>query len=111
MILPDKTTIHYWYKKPVNLIKHQLERILSAEQLDALKTVNFTIGGDHGGGKFVLHGSCFYVSTVKKFSHVFQIASVSQSKDDISILKATVLSRYTCSRCQRPQVLYTNPQP
>jgi hypothetical protein len=39
MILPDKTTIHYWYKKPDELIKHQLERIISAEQLDGLKRV------------------------------------------------------------------------
>jgi hypothetical protein len=34
MMLPDKTAIHYWYKKSDKLIKHQLERIISAGQLD-----------------------------------------------------------------------------
>ncbi len=40
----------------------------------------------------MLCSSCFYVFTVKKISCLFQITSISHSKDDISILKTTVLN-------------------
>jgi hypothetical protein len=93
MTLPDKTIIHYWYKKPDELIEHQLERLISAEQLDGLKRVDFTIGRDHGGGKFcVTLKLLLRFSSKQTFSRLFQIASVSHSKDDISILKITVLN-------------------
>jgi hypothetical protein len=92
MILPDKTTVHYWYKRPDELMK-QLERIISAEQIDGLKRVDFTLGGDHGGGKFrVTLKLLLRFHSKKTFSRLFQIASVSHSKDDISILKTTVLN-------------------
>jgi hypothetical protein len=50
--LADKTNIHYWYKVPDELIKHQLGKIISPNQLLNLKRSDFTIGGDHGGGEF-----------------------------------------------------------
>jgi hypothetical protein len=51
-ILEDKTCISFWYNSPDELIQHQLKNMVMAEQLEGLQRVDFTIGGDHGGGKF-----------------------------------------------------------
>jgi hypothetical protein len=51
-ILEDKTVIPFWYKLPDQLMKHQLKSMVTAEQLEGRQRVDFTIGGDHGGGKF-----------------------------------------------------------
>jgi hypothetical protein len=51
-----------------------------------------TIGGDHGGGKF-----CMTLKVLFCFEHnpsisfLFQIGSVSHSKDDLIILSSTIL--------------------
>jgi hypothetical protein len=63
MVLEDKTVIPYWNKLPNEL------------------RVNFTVGGNHGGGKF----------RMKSISRLYQIASVEHSNDETEILKATVL--------------------
>jgi hypothetical protein len=49
--LEDKTIVPFWYKSPDLLIQHQLKNMVTAEQLIGLQQVDFTIGGDHGGGK------------------------------------------------------------
>jgi hypothetical protein len=36
-VLEDKSTVHYWYKQPDLLIKHQLGKIISPDQLGGLK--------------------------------------------------------------------------
>ncbi len=91
--LADKTIINYWYKVPDELIKHQLGKIIKPDQLLNLKRVDFTVGGDHGGGKFrVTLKLLLRYHDKKSYSRLFQIASVSHSKDDIDILKATVLN-------------------
>jgi hypothetical protein len=83
-MLLDKTTIHYWYKKPDELIQHQLHKIITEEHLHGLKRVDFTTGGDHGGGKFrVTLKMLLRFHDKKSISHLFQITSVSHSKDDI----------------------------
>jgi hypothetical protein len=44
----------YWYKPPDELIQHLLKAIVLTDQLLGLKRVDFTISGDHGGGKFCM---------------------------------------------------------
>ena len=91
-VLEDKTVIHYWYKRPDQLIQHQLGRIVTQDQLQGLKRVDFTVGGDHGGSKFrVTLKLLLRFHEKKSISRLFQIASVSHSKDELSILKSTVL--------------------
>jgi hypothetical protein len=48
----NKTVIPYWYKSPDELIKNQINEISKEEDLEGLESVKFTVGGDHGGGKF-----------------------------------------------------------
>ena len=91
-VLEDKSTVHYWYKQPDLLIKHQLGRIISPDQLDGLKRLDLTVGGDHGGGKFhVTLKLLLRFHSKKTISRLFQIASISHSKDELPILKSTVL--------------------
>jgi len=50
--LPDKTIVYYWYKLPDALLKHQINEIVSAADLEGLQQVDIATGGDHGGGRF-----------------------------------------------------------
>jgi hypothetical protein len=75
-MLLDKTTIHYWYKKPDELILHQLHKIITEEQLHGLKRVDFTIGGDHGGGKFHVTLKMLLQFHEKNLSHIFSKSPV-----------------------------------
>jgi hypothetical protein len=52
MALEDKTVILYWYKLPNELIKYQINENTSEDNFSGLERVNFTVGGDHCGGKF-----------------------------------------------------------
>jgi hypothetical protein len=91
-VLEDKTVIPFWYKLPDQLMKHQLKSMVTAEQLEGLQRVDFTIGGDRGGSKFWMALKCLLrFSDRPTISKVFQIASVSHSKDDISILQSMVI--------------------
>jgi hypothetical protein len=73
------------------LIKHQINKIISAERLDGLERVNFTVGGDHGGGKFrMMFKILFVFSSRPSISRLYQIASVEHSKVDTKKLKETV---------------------
>ena len=91
-ILDDKNIITYRYKLPDELVQHQLKTIVQAEQLRGLKRVDFSIGGDHGGGKFRMTLKVlFRFENSNTISKLFQIASVSHSKDDTEILRSTVI--------------------
>ena len=91
-VLEDKTIITYWYKAPDELLKHQLKYMVTPHQLVELNRVDLTIGGDHGGGKFRMTLKIlFRFQSNPTISRLFQIASVSHSKDEHSILCATVL--------------------
>jgi len=93
-VLEDKAIIPYWYKSPDGLLKHQLKYMVTPWQLLDLHHIDLTIGGDHGGGKF-----CRTLKILFRFwsnpttSCLFQIASVSHSKDELSILCSTVLEQ------------------
>ena len=49
--LPDKTKVHYWYKLPDEMLKHQAKFIFTEEDLCGVSGVDITVGGDHGKGK------------------------------------------------------------
>jgi len=51
-VLEDKTIIPYWYKLPNELIKDQINEIVSAENLVGLERVNFIVGSNHGRGNY-----------------------------------------------------------
>ncbi len=52
LVLPDKTVVSYWWKQPDLLLMHQLNEMVSLEDLDMLSHVDICIGGDHGVGRF-----------------------------------------------------------
>jgi hypothetical protein len=89
MVLQDKTIVPYWCKCPDQLIQLQQNKIISVEQLVGLKRVDFMIGSDwrqETDPKIL-----FRFENLAATSNVFQIGSVSQSKDDLEILHSTVL--------------------
>jgi hypothetical protein len=51
-VLEDKTVIRYWYKLPNELMKDQINEIVSAENLVGLERVNFIVGSNHGRGNY-----------------------------------------------------------
>jgi len=91
-VLEDKTVIPFWYKRPDLLLQHQLKSMIDAEKLKLLQQLDIVVGGDHGGGKFRMTMKVnFRLSDKTTVSYLTQIGSVSHSKDDIVILKDTVL--------------------
>jgi hypothetical protein len=51
-VLEDKTVIDYWYKEPDLMLIQQINNIIQQDQLPHVSSVDLTVGGDHGGGKF-----------------------------------------------------------
>ena len=91
-VLPDKTIIPFWYKEPHLLLQHQVNVIIKPEDLGDLKRVDLAVGGDSGGGFFrTMLKDLFRFNSKQSTSRIFQIASVSYSKDDIEVFKKTVL--------------------
>ena len=90
-VLADKTVIPYWYKDPEQLIRHQISHIVPVEKLSSLELLDIAIGGDHGGGKFRMSLKLNFRFPDTTIAHLFQIASVSFSKDDINILRKVVI--------------------
>jgi hypothetical protein len=84
--------IPFWYKRPDLLLQHQLKSMIDAEKSKLLQQLDIVIGGDHGGGKFRMTMKVnLQLSDKATVSYLTQIASPSYSKDDIEILKDTVL--------------------
>lgn len=52
MVLEDKTIVPYWWKRPDQLIQHQINYIFKQEDLNGISSVDIVTGGDHGGGQF-----------------------------------------------------------
>lgn len=91
--MKDKTKIHYWYKLPVELLKHYAQYIFIGENLSDVSSVDLTVGGDHGKERFrmILKLIVRFHSNKQPFSRLFQIANVDYAKDDLGVLKDTVL--------------------
>jgi hypothetical protein len=75
MVLEDKTIVPYWWKRPDQLIQHQINYIFKQEDLDGILSVDIVTGGDHGGGRFQM------------------LLKLLFSKDDINVIKETVLNQ------------------
>jgi len=71
MVLADKTIIDFWFKEPDVMLKHQINSIIKQEELQRL-----------------ILFCCLEAYSILK---LFQIASVSHSKDDTKILHSSVL--------------------
>jgi hypothetical protein len=52
LVLADKTIVPFWWKRPDELLQHQINYMLKLEDLDGLVSVDLATGGDHGGGRF-----------------------------------------------------------
>jgi len=52
IVLANKTIIDFWFKEPDVMLKHQINSIIKREELQWLTSIDVTVGGDHGGGKF-----------------------------------------------------------
>jgi hypothetical protein len=66
--------------------------MITAQDLTEVQNVHFTVGGDHGGGKFRMTLKVlFRFSSKATISRLYQIASVEYSKDSTPVLKSTVL--------------------
>jgi len=77
------------------MIPHQGNNIISKEQMEGLTHVDISVGGDHGGGKFLMTLKIlFRFHESPTVSWLFQIASVCHSKDDTEILATTVLRHW-----------------
>ncbi len=92
IVLADKTIVDYWYKEPDLMLTHQINNIINQDELPHVTSVDLTVGGDHGGGKFRMTLKILFRFLDKRtVSRLFQIASVSHSKDATAILQSTVL--------------------
>jgi hypothetical protein len=60
------------------MLQDQMNHLFVKEDLDDLKMVDFTVGGDHGGGKmwFILKMILHYYSTIASRSKMFQISLI-----------------------------------
>ncbi len=92
-VAPDKTCIEYWYEKPHKLLQHYARFIFSRETFQEISGVDFTIGGDHGKGRFWMMFKIIirYSSNKPAVSEIFQVANINYAKDDITVLRDTVL--------------------
>jgi hypothetical protein len=92
-MLPDKTRIEYWYKKPHELLQHYVRFIFSCEAFQEVSRIDFTIGGDPGKGQIRVMFKMIirYSSNKPPVSENFQVANINYAKDDITVLRDTVL--------------------
>jgi hypothetical protein len=73
--------------------QHYSHFIFSREFLNDVLRVDITICGDHGKGQFrmTLKMIVRYSSDKQPFLEIFQVANIDFAKDDITVLKETVL--------------------
>jgi len=95
IVLADKTIVTFWWKRPDELLQHQINYMFKVQDLELLESVDIATGGDHGGGRFRMLLKLLLrfgenKATIKK---LFEIANVEHSKDDINMLKNTVLDK------------------
>jgi hypothetical protein len=92
--LEDKTIINYWWKRPDELLQHQINDIIDPKELEGLQGLDIVTGGDHGGGRFrMLLKVLFRFAENHCIKKLFEIAKVEHSKDDIDVLNKTVLEK------------------
>lgn len=74
------------------MLQHQVSYVLVEDDLVDVKRVDFTVGGDHGGGKmrFVLKMLLRYNSKKESKNVLFQIVEIDSNMDKTNIIKNTV---------------------
>jgi hypothetical protein len=93
-LLEDKTIVSYWWKRPDELLQHQINYAFKPEDLQGLTSVDIVTGGDHGGGRFqMLLKLMLRFGEKPSMKRLFEIANVQHSKDDIEVLNQTVLQK------------------
>jgi hypothetical protein len=91
-LLEDKSILPYWYKRPDLYLQERLTDMIDSSLIRDLVRVDVIIGGDHGGRKFhMTMKPNFRLPNKETVSYLTQSASISFSKDNIEILKETVL--------------------
>ena len=74
------------------MLEHQFNNIIKRDKLQSLTHVDLSVGRDHGSGKFrMMLKILFRFHESATISWLFQITSVSHSKDDTKILDSTAL--------------------
>jgi hypothetical protein len=92
--LPDKTIVDFWYKSPDLLLKHQINELISATDVDGIERVDIATGGNHGGGRFWMALKLLIQFAGKPtISIMFEIANALHSSNDIEVMKDTVLDK------------------
>jgi hypothetical protein len=75
------------------MLQHYAKFIFSRELLNGVSGIDITIGGDHGKGRFwMLKLAVRYLTSKKPFLEIFQVANIDYGKDDITVIKDTVLN-------------------
>jgi hypothetical protein len=93
-ILPDKTIVSYWWKRPDELPQHQINYIVKPEDLQGLQSIDIATRGDHEGGRFrMLLKLILRFGEKSSMKRLFEIANVQHSKDDVEVLNKTVLQK------------------
>ena len=79
IVLPNKTVILFWLKRPDELLQKQLVNMIDTTKLKDLTKVDIiVVGGDHGGGKFRMTLKVnFHLRDDTTVSFLTQLASVS----------------------------------
>jgi len=89
-ILPDETRVSYWYKCPCSLLMHQINEIISLDDLVGLEKVHIVTGGDHGGGCLQMIFKILLRYHAKEcISKINEIANAAHLSYNIEILKDT----------------------
>jgi hypothetical protein len=92
--LKNRTKIQYWYKPPKEMLQHVMPRVLSNDDVVGIKSVDYTVGGDHGKGCFrmIMKLILRYDSSKPVLYKLFHIGNVDYAKDSLDVLHDTVLT-------------------
>jgi hypothetical protein len=68
----ENTPIRFWFKKPNELLQHQIAHLITGDDLKELQHVDFAVGGDHGKGHFcMIFKMILRYSNKESFSRLF----------------------------------------
>ena len=85
--------IDFWFKPVDELLKHEVNSVLSHYDFIHLKHVDVVIGGDHGKGHFcmVIKLLLHYKDESKPTKDfVFQNGQIESTKDSLEVLKKSI---------------------
>ena len=80
-VLEDKAIVCFWWKRPDELLQHQINDLISQQDLEGLQSVDLVVGGDHGGGQFwMLLKILFWFEGNHSIKKLFEITNVQHSR-------------------------------